>query len=385
MCRNKYYPWMLLMLQAIFITGCHQDKIKPETLAIHNPIYPDYNTPVSFGLFFLNSQFSLSKVDLQITYRTVNKTSSETDPEQIVLNHTWHKSDTINLPVIYSHAEGFPLNAVVTYTFKVTPEKESDAYTHRVTFATKPYYPAETAETEIPLHKKQPIPVYATADVNRACNLLFVAESDLPDLLRLPGNDYLPYFYMSVREFIKNGVLLDRSTRKQFDKFNFFINPVQGKYNYTTNGNFENPQNSSEILFCDAFAYIHQQEYDREVTKLETRQFTSRIFYKGSFMHELGHALFGLGDEYEHGKYFPNNTKPNNWNNENNAREYARRINVPAKNMVLVQDADIMANRCYILCPYEGCIMGLSGISIVEYGPCCREAVNYYMEEYSMP
>ncbi len=190
---------------------------------------------------------------------------------------------------------------------------------------------------------------------------------------------------MSVRDIIKNAVFSDRSTRKHFDKFNFFINPVQGKYNYALDGNFENPQNETEILFCDVYPFIHQQEYDREVAKLETGQFTSRIFYKGSFMHELGHALYALGDEYEFGKYYPNNIKPNNWNDENTAREYARRINVPAKNMVLIQDAAIPVNRCYILCPYEGCIMGLSGVSIVEYGPCCREAIDYYMEEFIRP
>lgn len=379
--RNLFYAsgiiWLFSSCNSCCNTGDPPVVKLSETVAIHNPIYPEPATPVNFSLFLVNDYLP-KEVTLKILVRELRSDYSWSD-EREVYTETW--TDPVNFPLTKILNDGFSANSLVTYKYEV---KCSDAslsvYQHQVTFATNPYPFSMAGSDDL----KEPAPVYVTADVSQACNVVFIPDNDLSDVERRSGSDWQDYFYNSVKDNIKNGIFHDPATRKNRTGFNFFINPISGKAD--PNGvPFFQPDNYLKLDFAAGKCFVHNAEFtEYAIESPLMRCYTSRIYNKGSFMHESGHVLFFLADEYEFGKHWYDGANPNNWRTEDEAKSAAPSFGLRDEHVFFL-DEPYATEKCYILCPNAGCQMGLSGLSPVNYCNPCIKAVDYWMEIYTTP
>lgn len=385
MIKKPYLHLLLLPVMAISFPGCNgccsnKENFKkdiPETTAIHNPIYPKAGSEVLFSLYFNNTNFSVKTVELKISHQELNDDATWSASIEHATAE-WHiNADTVVFPITYLKKDGFPDKSLITYTFIITPEDESKRYSHTVTFAVDPYPFSFTGNP----WADQPAPVYVTADVNYACNIVVVPDRDMESTIVRPGGNWTHYFYNSVRDNIKNGFLLEPATRKYYKGFNFFVNHHQAGFDWERMG-FVYEENYAQLAFAQAKCLMHHSEYPVEFSNTGISTFTSRIYNRGTFMHEAGHVLFKLGDEYEdvEGRTF-RAIVPNIWAEESAAIEYAKSINTGIKNVkLLIETAS--TQKCYFICSNAGCQMGTSGLSIVPLGLPCQKAVDYYMRIY---
>jgi hypothetical protein len=348
-----------------------------ETIAIHNPVYPKPGTSVNFSLFLINDYLP-KEVKLSISLRNLRTDNTWSD-ESEVYSESW--VNPVNFPLTTLKTDGFPEKSLVTYKYEVKcNDRASGVYYHRVTFATNPY----PFSTVLPDEDKQPAPVYVTANVNRACNVVFIPDADLTGVERRPDANWEDYFYNSVRDNIRNGIFSDKTTRKHIIGFNFFINPISGK-TISEGSLFNQPVNQFALNFADGKCFIHNTEFtDYANPSPLMKCYTSRIYNKGTFMHESGHVLFHLADEYEFGNHWYDGRFPNNWRTETDARNAVSYLGLRNEHVYLLSEP-YAVQKCYILCPNAGCQMGLSGLSPVYYCKPCIKAVGYYMEEYITP
>lgn len=355
-----------------------QANLKSQTVAIHNPIYPKYNTPVNFSLFLVNDVLP-KEIKLSIRLRML-QTDLTWSNETEVYSQTW--ITPVNFPLTKNMADGFSGNSLVTYKYEVKcNDAAASVYTHQVTFAVNPYYFSIAGAQE----DYEPAPVYATAEVSRACNVVFIPDNDLTDVVTRPGTVWQDYFYNTVRDYIKNGIFNDPSTRKNRQGFNFFINPLSGRSGPEISVPFIQPVNYQKLDFVAGKCFVHNDEFtEYSIPSPVMKCYTSRIYNKGSFMHESGHVLFFLADEYEFGKHWYDGAKPNNWRTVTEAQNAAPSFGLNHQHVYYLNEP-FATEKCYILCPNEGCQMGLSGLSSVNYCKPCIHAVDHWMGIYLSP
>lgn len=375
-----------MLIVACLFSGCNsccdsrrtsEEKLS-ETVAIHNPIYPKSETPVNFSLFLVNDALP-KEVKLTVFVREL-QTDLTWSEEVEVYSETW--TDPVNFPLTKNITGGFISNSLVTYNYEVKcNDAVSSVYKHQVTFATNPY-PFSTIGTD---SENEPAPVYVTAEVSQACNVVFIPDMDLVNVVVRTGAEWQDYFYNTVRDNIKNGIFNDPETRKNRIGFNFFINPVSGNASPENGAPFIQPANYLKLDFAAGKCFIHNAEFTEYASESPLMKcYTSRIYNRGSFMHESGHVLFLLADEYEFGKHWYDAANPNNWRSESEARSAALSFGLKDEH-VFYLDEPYASEKCYILCPYEGCQMGLAGLSPVNYCKPCIKAVDYWMTVYKSP
>jgi hypothetical protein len=91
------------------------------------------------------------------------------------------------------------------------------------------------------------------------------------------------------------------------DKFNFWIANERGHLDTSGDCEHEGPQ----IGFADSHVLLHNKVF-RDCQNPDLRTFSSFAHNPGTILHESGHGLFGLADEYCcDGGYFQTATNPN--------------------------------------------------------------------------
>lgn len=347
----------------------------PITTSIHNPIYPKPDTPVSFSLF-LKNEAEISSVHLKITVEEYTSSGTWTTVSTVI-EKSW--SSPYYFPLVHQVTDGFSKNQLVTYVFTVTP-KEGAAYEHAVSFATNPY-PLSMFDDDL---LKQPAPVYVTASIDSACNLVFIPDEDMTGVEVRESVDWIEYFYNTVRDNILNGIFNEPTTQSYYRGFNFFINPLSGKVDPGAEIFFQ-PENYLSLDFMQGKTFIHNAEFrDFSNKSLTMRTSSSRIYNCGTFLHESGHVLFFLDDEYEYGVRDYSALTPNAWKSYTDAQAAAPGFGLNDEHILLINEPAASIPG-YILCPFEGCQMGMGGLSIVHFGRPCQKAVQYWMDTYINP
>lgn len=215
----------------------------------------------------------------------------------------------------------------VVYKFKFTytnpagqvPTPPDDA---EVSFVLQDYYSA------FPEH---PVPVYVQADMRDVTDLLFIpAQSDAVND-PLPAA-FFPEFRSSCRSIIKDAIFQEPSLRFWRKHFNFWINPMAGRALDARCGDCCHvpPDNMALIPEEIEFRALLHHDLQWDFTDHCNTLFSAEMNLindhdeKSSFLHELGHAAFGLSDEYPGGyNYQAVEHLPNNWDRRKDARKQA--------------------------------------------------------------
>jgi hypothetical protein len=104
-----------------------------------------------------------------------------------------------------------------------------------------------------------------------------------------------------------DGYLAHTQVTNNRDKWNFYVNPVTGGLMQTTIGTVVNrsmtqPTNWAQVsAIADAVAYVHNNADWRDFASFGgggIGSFTIEASLTGTILHETGHAIFGLSDEY---------------------------------------------------------------------------------------
>ena len=172
--------------------------------------------------------------------------------------------------------------------------QESESYG----FASGQYH--HSGAGEVP-KEKEPIPIRINShDIQGYLDIAMIPD---PDLL-LPEPDPALEFRSRLHEVIAMYFQYD-AIRKARGLFNFYYSPFKGEYKPENDCTWVLPDNISELLdTADVILFLHKAALQdcKEGAKI-----SSEIDYDKTLVHESGHGLFGLRDEYQicDGSYFP--------------------------------------------------------------------------------
>jgi hypothetical protein len=148
----------------------------------------------------------------------------------------------------------------------------------------------------------EPIPVYTRGNSSTAIDIVLIPV-DYDQSAGRTTRD----FVNAARDFIVNGYLAQRQIDDDRDRWNFYVNPVTGGLAQTTVGTTVNrsvtqPLNWTQVAsVADSVAYVHNNGGWRDFGVFGGAgigYFTILAGTPGTIVHETGHALFGLSDEY---------------------------------------------------------------------------------------
>jgi hypothetical protein len=129
---------------------------------------------------------------------------------------------------------------------------------------------------------------------------------------------------------IKEAFFAEPTIKHWNRQFNFYINAQPGTatdyYAATRQQNSEYhklPLNDSNLTFADAKVIMHREHLRDYAYGGSDGVFSTEMYQLGTMMHESGHTLFELADEYYEGDHFQHETYPNNWYGEDAAQEDA--------------------------------------------------------------
>jgi hypothetical protein len=167
------------------------------------------------------------------------------------------------------------------------------------------------------------------------------AHSDRFDLVFVPDTDYgspadidtwLPTFIDHINHQIDDRLGAVAPVSGRLDKFNFYYTTMQGVASSKTL-----PNDLTKIsTFADAYVILHtavRQDSTDGTPPIYTAEGSLALDQGRSFIHESGHGIFGVADEYDGvTRYFQPNPYPNIWDTQADGRtdaagEYAVPVN----------------------------------------------------------
>lgn len=280
--------WFAGMVLVLLLSGCESN---PVTLALHNPIFPSAGQAVTYSLERVTGG-TVNSAELFETVSTVNAAGTVTAGTETSLQ-TW-TSPSGDLSFIKS--AGYSANSLVTYRWVVRVQDGSTerVKNYRVTFATRPY----------PV-TNQPAPVYVQGDPDDVFDMVFIPDVDVTDL---------NVFRDHCRQNIRNAFFDEPHTRLWRRQFNFYINQQTGQARAAGAGPHIAPSNNAQLAFMEGRCLMHVTDFR---DKSSGGIFSTELQNRGTIMHEGGHGLFLLADEYccdTH--YFQEAELPNIWNTQ---------------------------------------------------------------------
>jgi hypothetical protein len=177
-------------------------------------------------------------------------------------------------------------------------------------------------------------PVLITGPTSSRIDVVFVAErDDYPD----PTD---PAFLTDVRDSIVDAYYVRRPSDPgrapnapadfaiflaNQDKFNFWIANERGHADGSGDCEHQRP----DVGFADSMALLHRAPF-RDCQNPDLRTFSTTVGNPGVVLHESGHGLFGLADEYCcDGGYFQTSTNPNIYHAAQNPPNLPQRVLCP--------------------------------------------------------
>ncbi|MEM4203660.1 MAG: carboxypeptidase regulatory-like domain-containing protein [Candidatus Methanomethylicaceae archaeon] len=154
------------------------------------------------------------------------------------------------------------------------------------------------------------------------------------DVIFVPDEDYgssqsietwLPTFLNHINAQIDQRLGGKPPVTGRLDWFNFYYTREQGDAEPTYQIHIFPPGLLRDCSFADAIVVLHNEEFgDWTIMGGRTSLYSSEGPIGRSFIHESGHGLFGLADEYDgNTRYFQPNPHPNIWDTEQACRDYA--------------------------------------------------------------
>jgi hypothetical protein len=243
-----------------------------------------------------------------------------------------------------------------------------------------------------------------------------VFESNQIDVIFIPDTSYQDNFNLFVDD-------LNNAIREGYFKISEITTPplpsdYKDRFNfYYYTGGYGNSQDrcTGEMLptdfevvsFHDVAAILHNRPTANSLaclTESFPKHFMARGRYVAQIIHESGHAIFGLQDEYcgETTSYEQNDPVPNIWSSEENCRDYAEsQDGWNSDNCIRIEIivSDDEANNCqtdfwrYDDEAYD--IMGVGGTSdlgpdltiygdeLPIFGPACTKRINYVYDNWT--
>jgi hypothetical protein len=336
-----------LALPALLVLGACQEN--PETFAVHEPIYPAAGDDFTYRLEHVSGG-PIQEVRLYErvdTFVFLPPLFSFVIPGVEIPLQTW----TAPTPTTFTFDRigGHPANSFVYYRFEVDGEG-GENYRHEIQFAIRPYpFP------------NLPAPVYAVGDRDDIFDVVFIPDTDITDM---------DNFRDHCRRMIREAFLDEPTTRKFRRSFNFYVNPVTGHAtdydNIAVEGYHQLPANLADISFAEGKVLMHERNI-RDYASGGT--YSTEMWNRGTVMHESGHGLFGLADEYPGGAHWQAADLPNNWSSQATAAAEA-----PGRGKTASDVVQMGTTGWWKMCG-ASCQLNVSGLTHSTYDRPCQDRI----------
>jgi len=229
---------------------------------------------------------------------------------------------------------------------------------------------------------------------------------DKIDVVFVPEDDYagdFARFARDVQDTILNGYYQNDAIGENRTKFNFYYLDDDADITAYPASGFTPPLDSCEdfqdaTTFADSIAVVHRTDFrDWSGSRCERRVFASEPTSYRTFVHESGHSLFGLKDEYccdSH--YSQNDPNPNIWSSRDNCEDDATAMGWDPDDCSNFCPAgsgncgagfwDIDPDHCIMTCSQSCGAATLAncgpGNPMCQYEPACSRRVNDVFSQY---
>ena len=337
--KNLKY-WVGCTIAIMMMMSCKEN---PETFAIHAPIYPKSGDAVTYTLRKIEGD--VEKVRLLTTTHNINSAGSITTSGAETLLKEWRNP---SFPLSFTTTSGYGTNKLVEYRFEVVGNDRT--YTHKIRYATNPYPVTDAA-----------IPVYAVGEVEKVLNVVFIPDEDMADDLTL--------FYDNVGKNIHDSFHEEEYVRRFRRSYNFYVNPVTAKAgNANDSTPHVYPSNDRNLDFAQGRIILHAADY-RDFSN--GRYVGTEYYNRGTILHETGHLLYGLADEYGGGSHWQAEELPNNWRTLAGAQTDA-----PSRGKTAADAKEMDDDGWWKLC-FDECIMLRTGRYVHPYDSPCQNRILY--------
>jgi hypothetical protein len=332
------------VLSACFLfTACEKS---PITVALHEPIYPASGEDVAYTVERVTSG-TINSANLYEIVSSVSSTGAVTPGTEVLLRSWTSPSGDLT----FTKSGGYSANSLVTYRVEaVLPEGSPKEY--RITYAIRPY--------PVP---NMPAPVYAQGDVDDVMDVVFIPDTDITNM----GN-----FRIHCRRMIRDSLFDEDNVRFWRKQFNVYINPLRGTATdydrIAIDGVHQTPANWANLSFAEGKALLHQNNLRDYATG---GLFSSEMQNRGTMLHEGGHALFGLADEYAGGAHWQAAELPNNWSGLATAQADA-----PGRHKTAADAVQMGTTGWYKICA-SACQMNGTGLTHVSYDEPCVDRIHW--------
>lgn len=335
------------------------DNKNPITSAMHSPIFPKENEPITFTL-----KLSDGEIDIVNFY---HKTDNNEEVKEPLKKWNW-VSDSKDNQVEFTLNEGYKSCVNITYRFEVI-RNGCNPYSHIITF-----FINSVQNLEITLNPEDelPIPIYETQKSTKAINIVFIPDEDL--------SDKLDDFNKSVEKHVNNFFYNEQTLRRFRSAYNFYINrqrAISGSANNQLSRKL--PTNNKVLIEKMSARIILHKHYKNDVRDFSDGAYSSSEHDNcGTVIHEIGHSAFSLGDEYPDG-YAKLGDKENTWNSLSIAKDQA-------KNYKNREAKQIGTSKYYKICINE-CAMNNAGKfnEIYHYDlPCTHSIIKKIKEKFDI-
>jgi len=223
------------------------------------------------------------------------------------------------------------------------------------------------------------------------------ATEDKIDVVFIPDTDYagnMNLFVANIQDTISNGYYKNTAIELNSTKLNFYYLDDEAVVTGEPDFSFTPPLGSCEAFqdatsFADSISVVHTIAFrDWSDTRCERRVFCSEPTSYRTFVHESGHSVFGLKDEYccdSH--YRQNNPNPNIWENRTNCVDDATDMGWNTRNCsnFCTAGSDNCGDGFWDIDPPQ-CIMTGSGCAtgstMCQFEPACLRRVDYVFSQY---
>lgn len=339
----------LIIIGIIFLTSC------AHTLPMHSPVYPTSSEGVTYRLDVSASSGVIKQIKLYETVSSINAAGTVTSGTESLLQE-WNFSDTPNsTSVTFTKTKGYEADKLVQYRFWVKIKWNwiwSTSRSHDVTYAIRPYPVAD-----------QPAPVYVQGDVDHVFDVVFIPDTDITNMNT---------FRTECRNMIMDAVFAENTVRNWNRQFNYYINPETGTATdydrIATDGLHQTPVNWANLSFAEVKVLMHQNDLRDYASG---GLFSTEMQNRGTMMHEGGHSMFDLADEYAGGSHWEADIYPNNWSTLAGAQADA-----PDRHKTAADAREMGTSGWYKICD-DNCNMKLSGLNLSHYDLPCGDRVVY--------
>lgn len=338
-----------VMMGATVLMLLSSCEYNPVTLALHDPIFPTAGQTVTYSLERVTDG-TINSAELYEFVATVasDGSLSAVTPESLL--QTWN-APTGNLS--YTKNGGYPANSFVTYRWviKVATSDGVKTKEFRVSYATRPFPVAN-----------QPAPVYVQGDRDDVFDVVFIPDTDITDLTSFRNN---------CRGMIRESFFDETHLRTWRRQFNYYINQQTGHATdydrIATDGTHQLPSNNAQLAFAEGRCLMHQNNLRDYASG---GLFSTEMQNRGTILHESGHALFGLADEYNGGVHWQAEKFPNTWNSQSGCEAAADDYS----SCKSLSDVNNFQSGWWRLCA-EDCQMTATGLTHTFYDCPCKSHI----------